>query len=457
MNSDDVLARIARLREQSRDPDFCQGVLETQFDDMVSLLLHRSDPHYPQSVDLIAAISNVLLINRDLHSHYFTARYSNKLLAYVDELISAHLPASPHDAFDFVQLVPLYRLLFLILYDGIADVNDDVVSTTYTLLILGFKFCDGAFARFKDDIHYKMTFTEILKSLYTLNHNYRYGGELLRKEHLAGSVVYTVNEIFKYRPQPSTFSKPGTILLRSLLNFLLGIFHVNHTVLYFEESNQAEAETFLNHLLTLLNYELTQPPDYDISDLNNLMIILNYILAQLQGFSALHAHLARGILPRHSKEVYTHLLRLMVATDYSTSHTRSIILQLFYNCTWNESHDTHIVDFLLVAGYLNAETFMAENDIKLPAIDIRPYLYPNPKFVDASLNIAELRPQCSLNSIFDQTSTLSAPSDMTQEEKEREADKLFHIFDRMEKTGVFQNFKNPVREWQQLGRFEDIE
>ena len=49
--------------------------------------------------------------------------------------------------------------------------------------------------------------------------------------------------------------------------------------------------------------------------------------------------------------------------------------------------------------------------------------------------------------------TSTEPVEMLQEEKEREAEKLMVVFGRLEKTGVF---SNPIREWQHLGRFEEI-
>lgn len=43
------------------------------------------------------------------------------------------------------------------------------------------------------------------------------------------------------------------------------------------------------------------------------------------------------------------------------------------------------------------------------------------------------------------------PSDMTEEEKEREAEKLFALFDRLERTGRLPPDQNPVRRAIQKG------
>ncbi|RKF71277.1 Synembryn-A [Golovinomyces cichoracearum] len=44
---------------------------------------------------------------------------------------------------------------------------------------------------------------------------------------------------------------------------------------------------------------------------------------------------------------------------------------------------------------------------------------------------------------------------MTEEEKEREAEKLFVLFDRLEKSGVI-SVQNPMRSYQESGRFEEL-
>ena len=46
-------------------------------------------------------------------------------------------------------------------------------------------------------------------------------------------------------------------------------------------------------------------------------------------------------------------------------------------------------------------------------------------------------------------------SDMTEEEKEIEAEKLFVLFERMRKLGV--RVENPVRVAQQSGKFEELD
>ena len=74
----------------------------------------------------------------------------------------------------------------------------------------------------------------------------------------------------------------------------------------------------------------------------------------------------------------------------------------------------------------------------------------------SSANEAEMPTDPDINPI---TGAKQGPSPseilagMSEEEKEREAEKLFVLFDRMEKLGLA---VNPVRQAQQEGRLEEI-
>jgi len=58
----------------------------------------------------------------------------------------------------------------------------------------------------------------------------------------------------------------------------------------------------------------------------------------------------------------------------------------------------------------------------------------------------------AINPITGRIQEPSIPSDMTDEEKEREAEKLFVLFDRLEKTGALAPDHNPIRKAAAQGR-----
>lgn len=502
---------IKQLRIDGRNPEFCKKITYKEFDKIIHLLYNRSEPIvYFETIDLLATISNILLVNRELHTLYFTKTYSNDILQYLDGLIQSRiaLGARPEKDYDFTSLIPIYRLIFLILYDGLNNVNDDLVHNIYSLLIRGFKFCDGLFTNFKSHEHYKMTFIEILKSLYTLNHKYKYGGELIKNEHLSLNVILTINEMFDYKPNPITLTHTGRLLIKNLLNFLLGLFTVDSSIptIYSLDINFDHYNKFFNNLLTLLKFqlqnylhEIDHASEFELSDLNNLLVVINFIHQQVTNqFSNnssyllnLHLVLKNGFFPNeNSSYIYNKLISLINLSNKSSistsdsffnskntdlditqlSYSKNIILQLFYNLSFNDDKEIQLTDFLNLMGYLNSEPFIRNNEISLPSqIDLEKYLYPSSDYLDSSndadSNISKgesaissifNQPRFSRNNSFTSNQSIQPNDDLTETEKEIEAEKLFNIFDRMEKIGVFQNFKNPVREWQQLGRFENL-
>ena len=61
--------------------------------------------------------------------------------------------------------------------------------------------------------------------------------------------------------------------------------------------------------------------------------------------------------------------------------------------------------------------------------------------------VEEVHPDATINPITGAIQQPSAPSDeMTEEEKEAEAERLFVLFDRLERTGAIPPSANPVRQ-----------
>jgi hypothetical protein len=109
--------------------------------------------------------------------------------------------------------------------------------------------------------------------------------------------------------------------------------------------------------------------------------------------------------------------------------------------------------FALTLGYGNASGFLASANM----------LIPPPESTDGSINpiTGASYPSQSTGSSSQQQQHGGArgtPADdeMTEEEKEQEAERLFMLFERLQKTGVV-SVKNPITEAKQSGRFEEIE
>lgn len=446
-------------------------------------------------MELLATISNIILINRTLHSGYFTPKYSNSVLSFLDNFIKAnlsHLSEVPED-YDFEKLVPVYRLVFLILYDGIDGYSDELVHEIYNLLIIGFKFCDGMFTRFKYNSFYKMAFAEIVKSLYTLNHKYKYGGDLIMKENLSYSVVRTINQGFAYVADPRKFTPQGQQLLRTMLNFLLGIFTVNNTVELTNEykRNFPAYKLFFEHLIVLLEFyfEKLTTPGFEITDLTNVVFVLSFshkkIVCQYNKSTSeedraklkeLHG-VFLCLLPKSATDDSNRYFKALVGFVFNPSnitggsslahithgsHLKKVTLQFLYDISWspevrqNEAAAHQMRSLLDYVGYPAAELFISSSGLTVPPeLDLNQYLRPNPNYLDDTVDISG-GSRGVLNSILDQGNNSNHP-ELTEAEKEAEAEKLFVVFDRMEKLGTFKGFENPVRTWQRQGKFEELE
>ena len=100
--------------------------------------------------------------------------------------------------------------------------------------------------------------------------------------------------------------------------------------------------------------------------------------------------------------------------------------------------------FSSLVGYGNAAGFLRSIGMLIPP--------SNPSAVDdqASYNSAAINP---ITGALDDPTLLAEVNAMTEEEKEREAERLFVLFDRMNKNGAI-SIDNPVRAAHQTGKLE---
>ncbi|KAI5809271.1 guanine nucleotide exchange factor [Pyronema omphalodes] len=129
---------------------------------------------------------------------------------------------------------------------------------------------------------------------------------------------------------------------------------------------------------------------------------------------------------------------LQLTTSASTPNTRESISWLLFELSGNDA-----AEFINNIGYGYASGFLVTHNIPIPASSF-----------DKS---SGTRP---VNPITGQTLDSEPPVDdpfdgMTQEEKEREAERLFVLFERLKKTGVV-DVKNPVETAFHEGRFQEI-
>lgn len=482
---------IPTLRRNGKDPRFCRQVSTGFFDEVLELLLYNKSLNDSEIIDLIATISNILLINRELHHSYFIPKYSVQTIKFLDGFINSSVTIrdlpSTHD---IGRLVPVYRLIFLILYNELDHIDAETIARIYSMLILGFEFCFSVFSTYKEDTTYHLAFTEILKGLYTFQHKHAYGEQVNKENRLINegilySCFVTMNNIVEEK-EISSLLDSELMLTKYLLNSIMGLLTHDQCVNEFCIKNTEAEATFVKILLKLLRFQLgrfSHEKDIELTDMLNLFLIINYILNKLinqydgsvSEDSQLRSIIKSEILPIEGDAfVFNKLISLILTSNNNIvtrniqitdmknfSNFKNLALECIYSLSWDPERDNReqMMRFLDFVGYLNAQIFISTNNLALlPDIDVDKMRFPNTKYLDNDTQkiVSELS-KLTLDSLFNSTKDKkSNNSNLSMQEKELEAEKLFVLFDRMEKNGSFEGFKNPVREWQQLGKFEDL-
>ncbi|EPS43936.1 hypothetical protein H072_2159 [Dactylellina haptotyla CBS 200.50] len=148
---------------------------------------------------------------------------------------------------------------------------------------------------------------------------------------------------------------------------------------------------------------------------------------------------------RTSTTLPARLLRL--SSSPSTTNTRTILSTLLFVVS-----DSDPGKFIQNVGYGHASGYLMMRGIPIPpealeeaGVSDKQGRRINPvtgQFIEDEIKAME-------------ASGIGGLDEMTEEEKEREAEKLFVLFERLNKTGVI-NVENPVRTAMQEGRFEEI-
>lgn len=386
---------IDELRAKGRNQEFCLLITRDAFEEIVEFTL-KTKLTLPQISSLLATISNILLINSQRH-------VSNEFVTFLTSLIDATDLATV----ECTLLVPIYRLLFLMLSDKSFDILDTELTRVNHTLEQSLYTLGGS----------GMVEIEILKALYTIQSNYSLDTSLV--QHCQTRFITAPPEMARYLLNVITLSpKKDPEFITALLNYL--------------SVSKDTSDTLI--ILTIINKMNKEPSERRLEDGPGL--------------------LSQGILPNKSNSLlYNKFMSILgtFTTDRLTSMLKTSILECFYTL----SEDLN--EFLVLVGYLVSREYLDANEIDLGDVDIVKYMRPTSPYLKQSLDYTRLETDfvSTMNKLAKDMNTTE--SDMSLEEKEIEAERLFVIFDRMEKTGVFEGFKNPVREWQEQGRFENID
>ncbi|CAG8513711.1 14176_t:CDS:2 [Acaulospora morrowiae] len=250
-------------------------------------------------------------------------------------------------------------------------------------------------------------------------------------------------------PSPLPLGPPHSHAIHALLNFPVA----PHKKIWFPPEKKSQQYELLDQLLEILKSmiftAIQGDPDSNIDrnskygvDFDEVITPLVALLKKLAEEDELAKTMERNrLLPddvdrskplEKGDSISARLIRLM--TSVMLPNLKDSVSELFFVLC---DQDANV--FIHHVGYGNGAGFLMSRNIMIPSTSS---IYNSDK---------------SINPITGQYFEDEPPSlsDMTDEEKEREAEKLFVLFERLKKTGVM-NVVNPVEEAMRSGKLQEM-
>lgn len=289
----------------------------------------------------------------------------------------------------------------------------------------------------------KMSLEETLKLIPNLVYHYADAASKL------SGAIKPITTILKATPIPTPLLQaPINFLINALMNLDLDPTPADPSITtsLFTPSNPT---SLTNRLTTILSSALSSYPEADLdTTLSPLITLLRKLypiapapVQQALQSTLLPANTSRSSPFGHGDDTPSTLLRLLSSPTLPL--LRESIPALLYLLS-NSDPSTLIQNI----GYGHAAGFLATNNI------------PVPEGLGANTpSSSRTGPTPSINPVTGQYRDAEPEDDgpeMTDEEKEREAERLFVLFERLRATGVV-DVQNPITRARDEGRFEEIE
>ncbi|KHN96894.1 Guanine nucleotide exchange factor, Ric8 [Metarhizium album ARSEF 1941] len=284
-----------------------------------------------------------------------------------------------------------------------------------------------------------MALEETLKLMFNVTH--------FSKTHVASFAPAVSHIVALLGKQDISETKPLDAPFGPLINALLNLdLHTDLSQSALYPSNEPHKLT--SRLVDLLDQGIRA---YSGSDLETVVTPVVSLLAKVyeKAPQPVRQKLRDGLLPTaqdrqgvlgRSDSLSSHLLKN--STNATAPALRDAISHLLFDLS-----DKDASKFVENVGYGFASGFLFQNNVPVPAS------------ATATFNKGDsFGAQKLVNPItgqfLDREKIVDAP-DMTDEEKEREAERLFVLFERLKKTGIV-NIQNPVEKAVHEGRFEEL-
>ncbi|MCJ1276736.1 hypothetical protein MMC21_004543 [Puttea exsequens] len=284
--------------------------------------------------------------------------------------------------------------------------------------------------------------TETLKLLFNLTRHY--------PQYLS-AFTQTIKPILEIlsniQSRLKTLQPPVTQSINALLNLDLA----ETPELFFPLNKE---ETHSRHLISILDSVVRISKEDELENLVPLATLLRKVvgIAPINVKSDMQARLLPSNAERAqplgtSDSLPSHLLRLTIS-PLAPNLRESISCLLF------ELSDQDATTFVRNVGYGYAAGFLMTHNLSVPDNA----LTSGGSAEDPGARVTSVDGQ-EINPVTGQRRDMEPENhmpEMTDEEKEREAERLFVLFERLKATGVM-NVVNPVEQAQREGRFEEID
>lgn len=433
---------IPQLRINGRSLDFCLGVTP-QYLMRVSDVLVTGCQHLSteDQDNLIATIGNILLLNRSLDS----GPIKNRLLSFLND-ISRTTQTNPQ----YDRQVYTHRLYFLLGIGDHSTVEPSVWTGTLDILHSNFESMRKNCPASLHSPGFHALATELLKALVNIyaadRRNIREGF----RQNAIRAFIQTIKEDLSVTDS----------IMHNLLTVLMLSFSDLSLLEQEISENSVDFCEFVQALIGLLRVTEFADEAGNITDFISVYSFLVEILQVLKKLKTterlrifIHELLRREMLPYVDQDLFRRNVGFLAEDQVSDPRRiclRGLILRFYflicYDWSGNEG-DVQVREFLGLFGYILAKQVLDSEGKSIPPdINIANAMQPNPQY----LLVCVGPPLPALGDVFQNAIASRRQSisvEMSHEEKEREAEKLFVLFDRMERSAAFQGFKNPCRQW----------
>lgn len=447
------IAALEQLRIYGRDPKDAEPIFTQEGIEILTKHGLERDPS-PSSLEALRCLANAMLLNSQARQIFVNLGYSGKAAERLKE---------PDSDYEFL----LSRILFLTTYgsnldfDALFDNHALGESINAHIARHATQFTKGGNENPFNPVD-QNALSESLKLLFNISNFY---------PHRTSAFTPSIENIFKILekltiPHPP-LQTPINYLINALVNLDLEASQASplcSTNPIFPVSNP---NANVDKLVSILNQSVSV---YRPVELESLAVPLLTVLRKIYEFApeGPRHNMQRLLLPEaedrdlplgQSDTLSSRLLRLSTAA--TATHLREGISSLMFELSGKDARS-----FVRNVGYGFAAGFLLSHDIKVPE-SVMEAQYRRRRH--SGRDGAEEAERDGGDSVEDEgelinpvtgqrlskESTVDTEPEMTTEEKFREAERLFVLFERLRATGVV-SVQNPLKEAVESGSFERV-